>query len=172
VDLFELAEQKPEARGRVYLGADEHYYALNDLVRACDRRRRPHRPSAVPAVMARRGSCRVRLHAPAYHPPLFRRRVDWFRQVRAFSIERAKRELGYVPRVGLEEGLRRTGEWYRANGYLWARSPDHDTRGWRQPHSSATRHSAVAMTGWSATCIRSVWQGPGTCETRMNEAHG
>jgi nucleoside-diphosphate-sugar epimerase len=51
-------------------------------------------------------------------PPLFRRRVDWFRQNRAFKIDKAKRELGYAPAVGLEEGLARTGEWYQAEGYL------------------------------------------------------
>ena len=51
-------------------------------------------------------------------PPLFRRRVDWFRQVRAFSIDRAREELGYEPKVGIDEGLRRTGAWYKENGYL------------------------------------------------------
>ncbi len=51
-------------------------------------------------------------------PPLFRRRVDWFRQVRAFRIDKAKRELGYQPKVGIEEGLKRTADWYKANGYL------------------------------------------------------
>jgi nucleoside-diphosphate-sugar epimerase len=51
-------------------------------------------------------------------PPIFPRRVDWYRQNRAFDISRAKRELGYVPRVELDEGLRRTGRWYREQGYL------------------------------------------------------
>ena len=45
-------------------------------------------------------------------------RADWFRQTRAFSIAKAQRELGYVARVGLAEGLLRTAAWYRANGYL------------------------------------------------------
>ena len=45
-------------------------------------------------------------------------RVDRFRQVRAFSIEKARRELGYNPTVGIEEGLSRTYRWYRDNGYL------------------------------------------------------
>jgi len=35
---------------------------------------------------------------------------QWFRQNRAFSIEKAKKEIGYKPLVGLEEGLKRTGE--------------------------------------------------------------
>jgi nucleoside-diphosphate-sugar epimerase len=55
-------------------------------------------------------------------PPLFRRRVDWFRQNRAFSIEKAKSELGYQPKIGLEEGLARTAEWYRQQGYIPAGS--------------------------------------------------
>jgi nucleoside-diphosphate-sugar epimerase len=33
------------------------------------------------------------------------------------SIEMAHRELGFTPRVGFEEGLRRTVEYYRANGH-------------------------------------------------------
>jgi nucleoside-diphosphate-sugar epimerase len=44
--------------------------------------------------------------------------VDWYRQNRAFDITRAKQELGYAPRVPLDEGLRRTGRWYRERNYL------------------------------------------------------
>ena len=51
-------------------------------------------------------------------PPIFPRRVDWYRQNRAFKIDKAKRDLGYRPAVGLDEGLRRTAEWYRQEGYL------------------------------------------------------
>jgi 2-alkyl-3-oxoalkanoate reductase len=51
-------------------------------------------------------------------PPIFPRRVDWYRQNRAFRIDKARRELGYAPAVGLDEGLRRTAEWYRQERYL------------------------------------------------------
>ena len=51
-------------------------------------------------------------------PPIFRRRVDWFRQVRSFDIGRAKRDLGYAPAIDLPTGLAKTAEWYRCNGYL------------------------------------------------------
>jgi nucleoside-diphosphate-sugar epimerase len=51
-------------------------------------------------------------------PPLFRRRVDWFRQNRAFSIDKAKQELGYLPNVDLQTGLAATAKWYREHGYL------------------------------------------------------
>ena len=51
-------------------------------------------------------------------PPIFPRRVDWYRQNRAFKIDAAKRDLGYNPKVGLDEGLKRTYEWYKQEGYL------------------------------------------------------
>jgi nucleoside-diphosphate-sugar epimerase len=51
-------------------------------------------------------------------PPIFPRRVDWYRQNRAFKIDKAKRELGYAPVIDLDEGLKRTAQWYRQEGYL------------------------------------------------------
>ena len=51
-------------------------------------------------------------------PPLYRRRVDFFRKSRAFDIRRARTELGYAPRVGVREGIRRTLEWYREHGWI------------------------------------------------------
>ena len=51
-------------------------------------------------------------------PPLFRRRADWFRQNRAFSIEKARLGLGYEPKIDLPTGLAATANWYRQHGYL------------------------------------------------------
>jgi dihydroflavonol-4-reductase len=51
-------------------------------------------------------------------PPLFRRRVDFYRKSRAFSIARARTELGYNPTIDLRTGIRRTAEWYRTRGLL------------------------------------------------------
>ena len=51
-------------------------------------------------------------------PPIYRRRVDFFSKSRAFDISRARAELGYSPAVGLRQGIRRTLEWYRREGWL------------------------------------------------------
>ena len=108
--------------GRVYLIADEHYYPIED-----DRERRWAGRSMFTCASRTTRSCRSsspghiceKLCKPfGIVPPIFPRRVDWFRQNRAFDITRAKRELGYAPRIALDEGLRRTGEWYREMGYL------------------------------------------------------
>ena len=51
-------------------------------------------------------------------PPIYPRRVDFFRKDRSFTGERARAELGYEPQVDLEEGLQQTHDWYLAQGLL------------------------------------------------------
>lgn len=121
VDAFELAAASANGKGEAYLIGDEHYYTLNELVTAIAQvlgvklaiRHLPFWPLWTAALL-----CEVIYKPLPADPPLFRRRVDWFRQNRAFSIERAKQDLGYQPRVGLIEGLTRTATWYREQGYL------------------------------------------------------
>jgi len=122
VDLFELVSVAPQARGRTYLAGDEEPVTLSDLVSsvAAAEGARVHIvrfpwygaalvvASAIEAIGKRFG----------FKPPVFRRRLSWFKTNRAFRIDRARSELGYTPRVGLQEGLRRTANWYRQQGYL------------------------------------------------------
>jgi 2-alkyl-3-oxoalkanoate reductase len=121
VDSFLLCMPPGVGRGRAYLIADEHYYPIEEIVkevaRALDVRVRiPHYP-VLPVVAV--GHVVEKVCRPfGITPPIFPRRVDWYRQNRAFDISRAKRELGYAPRVPLSEGLRLTGQWYREMGYL------------------------------------------------------
>jgi nucleoside-diphosphate-sugar epimerase len=120
VDAFELAGERP-GRGDVYLIGDERYYTLNELVKAVGVSlgvdvKITHLPFA-PLWWAS-AACEAICTPFGIEPPLFRRRADWFRQNRAFSIDHAKRGLGYVPRINLATGLARTAEWYKGNGYL------------------------------------------------------
>ena len=46
------------------------------------------------------------------------RRVEFFQKDRAFSIEKAKRLLGYKPCTGLKEGLSKTAAWYKEQGLI------------------------------------------------------
>jgi nucleoside-diphosphate-sugar epimerase len=121
VDALLLAQQEGKGDGEAFLIADEEYVGIEDLVRRTARSlgvevRIPHYP-VLPLVVA--GHFFETVCKPfRIPPPIFPRRVDWYRQNRAFAIGKAKRLLGYAPKVGLDEGLRRTAEWYRANGYL------------------------------------------------------
>jgi nucleoside-diphosphate-sugar epimerase len=51
-------------------------------------------------------------------PPLFRRRVNFFRITRGFDNSKAKQELGFRPAVSLIDGAREMIAWYRAEGLL------------------------------------------------------
>ncbi len=120
IDFFLLAAEKGK-KGEVYIAADEHYYSLNDLIKHVGKsmgvdvkiRHYPFWPLYWAAVV-----CEAVCKPLGVSPPIFRRRVDWFRQVRAFTIDKAKRDLGYEAKIGIEEGLKSTADWYKKNGYL------------------------------------------------------
>jgi nucleoside-diphosphate-sugar epimerase len=121
VDAHVLAMDPEKGNGKVYLIADEEYVPIEDLVKRVGKAMDidvaiPHYP-VWPLVIA--GHVCEKVCKPfKIAPPIFPRRVDWYRQNRAFDISAAKRDLGYDPKVGLDEGLKRTCEWYRAEGYL------------------------------------------------------
>ena len=121
VDAFMLAMQEGKGDGGAYLIADEDYVEIEDLVRRVAKAlgtpvKIPHYP-VLPLVAT--GHVLEFVCKPfKITPPIFPRRVDWYRQNRAFKIDRAKQDLGYVPRIGIDEGLRRTAAWYRQEGLL------------------------------------------------------
>ncbi len=121
VDAMLLAQEKGRGDGQAYLIADEEYVTIEVL----DRRtaialgvevKIPHYP-LLPLIIA--GHICEKICKPFHvKPPIFPRRVDWYRQNRAFDIGKAKRDLGYNPTVSLDEGLKRTADWYKEEGYL------------------------------------------------------
>ena len=121
VDAFVLAMEPGRGDGKPYLIADEEYVQIEDLVKRVGKAmgiavKTPHYP-VWPVVLA--GHVVEKLCKPfKINPPIHPRRVDWYRQNRAFDIRAAKRDLGYQPKVGLDEGLKRTFEWYRQEGLL------------------------------------------------------
>jgi nucleoside-diphosphate-sugar epimerase len=62
--------------------------------------------------------CEVLCKPLGINPPLYRRRVDFFRKTRSFDIAKAKRELKFEPKVDLKTGLELTAAWYRNQNYL------------------------------------------------------
>jgi nucleoside-diphosphate-sugar epimerase len=121
VDGLRLCGEHAAAAGRTFILAGGEVTTLNELV---------GRIAAAAAVTP------PRLHLPVWpfwlagaacealcvplgiEPPLYRRRVDFYTKSRAFDITKARRELGYEPRVGLDEGIARTLGWYREHGWI------------------------------------------------------
>jgi nucleoside-diphosphate-sugar epimerase len=121
VDAFLLATPDGKGDGQAYLIADAEYFEIRELVRRAGLAMgKPVRIVNLPVwPLVVLGHVCEKVCAP-FHvaPPIFPRRVDWYRQNRAFKIDKARRDLGYDPKVGIDEGLRRTAEWYKAEGYL------------------------------------------------------
>ena len=63
-------------------------------------------------------ACEILCKPFGISPPIYRRRVDFFRKDRAFKIDKAQKELGYDPSVPEIEGLKLTADWYREMGML------------------------------------------------------
>jgi nucleoside-diphosphate-sugar epimerase len=121
VEGLRLLGTHPAAPGEVFILGGDRYYLLEtiagmiaDLLGV----RRPRiRLPAAPFQIA--GSICEAICVPlGVEPPIYRRRVDFFTKSRAFSIEKARRLLGYNPQVPLEAGLRRTLDWYRDQGHI------------------------------------------------------
>ena len=121
VEGFRLCGEIRQAAGRTYILAGGEVTTLNELAGL---------------IAEEAGVPPPRLHLPVWpfwtagavceavcaplgiEPPIYRRRVDFFTKSRAFDITRAREEIGYSPKVGLRDGIRRTLEWYRRQGWL------------------------------------------------------
>lgn len=121
VEGFRLCGSVPAAKSRTYILAGPRYTTLEQLVQmvakelnvAPPRRHLPVWPFWTAGLICEAICVPLRIE-----PPIYRRRVDFYTKSRAFDTSRARRDIGFVPKVDLEEGIRRTARWYRSEGLL------------------------------------------------------
>jgi nucleoside-diphosphate-sugar epimerase len=121
VEGFRLCGEAAQAAGRTYILAGPEVTTLNDLVATIAEEAHVKPPGLHLPVWPvwLLGAFTEAVCAPfGIEPPLYRRRVDFFTKSRAFDISRARQEVGYAPRVGVREGVRRTLAWYSKEGWL------------------------------------------------------
>jgi nucleoside-diphosphate-sugar epimerase len=109
------------AIGNTFILAAEEPVRLNDLVTTAARAVGSNGPRIrlpVAPIYTVSSIVEVLCKMLGLEPPIYRRRVDFFRKNRAFSIQKAKQELGFHPEIGLEDGIRRTVNWYESEGLL------------------------------------------------------
>lgn len=53
-----------------------------------------------------------------FKPIITRERIESMTTDRIFSIEKAKKEFGYIPKINLKNGIKKTIDWYKEKGYL------------------------------------------------------
>jgi dihydroflavonol-4-reductase len=121
IDGMVLAGNRAEADGRTYILTGAEAPTLTELVNEIaevanvppPRVRLPVWPFWLLGAACEAVCIPLRIE-----PPLFRRRVKFFTSNRWFDTSRARRELGFAPKVGLREGLERTLDSYRRLGWV------------------------------------------------------
>ncbi len=120
VEGFRLCGTVPAAAGRTYILAGPRYTTLEAAGRAGGEGAGRRRRRACICRCGRSGPpgllCEMVCVPLRIEPPLYRRRVDFYTKSRAFDTTRARTELGFAPKVDLEEGIQRTADWYRERG--------------------------------------------------------
>ena len=123
-DLVEgivLMGKIPGIEGEVITLAGERYTTLSDLVQIIaeildvpvSTRHYPVWPLWMAGAI-----CESLCRPFRINPPIFRRRVDFFIKDRAFDISKARRILGYQPKIDLKTGLTKSAHWYKEQGLL------------------------------------------------------
>ena len=121
VEGFRRCAEEPGGASRTYILAGGEVTTLNELVAliadvAGVKPPTLHLP--VWPVWIAGAACEAVCAPFGLQPPLYRRRVDFFTKSRAFDITRARQEIHYAPQIGLRDGIRRTLDWYRGQGWL------------------------------------------------------
>jgi nucleoside-diphosphate-sugar epimerase len=116
-----LASKTDAALGESFIIGGEEILSLNELLDTIGTAiGKPVRKINLPAKPFQiLGTLMEKIFVPlGISPPIYRRRVDFFTKSRSFDINKAKTTLNYIPKVSLEEGIRKTAEWYRMKGLL------------------------------------------------------
>jgi nucleoside-diphosphate-sugar epimerase len=113
--------ESEKASGETFIIAGEKATTLNELVALIADTLHVKKPGLyVPFWILWTASvlCEFACKPFGINPPLFRRRADFFRKDRSFNASKIEMMLGFKPSVSLEEGLRRTADWYRKENLI------------------------------------------------------
>lgn len=122
VQGFLLVLEKEVAVNQVYIISEDRWYTYNQVYQILHELTGKGPPKlSLPPALAKLLLTPLELYDIVKgEGNIMHRRalVDAVTVDRAYSVEKAKRELGYQPRYDLRSGLRETIEWYREHGYL------------------------------------------------------
>src|SRR5438874_2378808 len=118
---FLLCAESPRAIGHSYNIAGDHPVSFRELATAIARALGKPLPGGdLPLWLANVASDIFALipGIKGENAPLTRSRVQFLTNSRVYDIGRARTELGFASTVALEEGMRRTADWYYKHEYL------------------------------------------------------
>jgi nucleoside-diphosphate-sugar epimerase len=121
IDGLLLAATMAEARGEVFVLAGKEALTTNEMVaiiaEQLGTRIRKFR-APLPLFMGLATVIETSLRPVGIHPPLHRRRMDFFKKSFTLSHAKASRILGFAPKFDFAEGTKETVMWYRKKGHI------------------------------------------------------
>ena len=121
VDGAILASKQKNAIGQRYLLGYEKSYPLSEFIKIItDIFQVPSSKIKVPYFFAKNGAITLGLICKLMGrtPPIKVSSVNFLAKNHIYNISKAKRELGYKPKVSLKEGVKITAKWYKDNNLL------------------------------------------------------
>ncbi len=119
VDAVFLAIEKPQAVGNVYNLTDGEFVSKKRFIESITSALNLPRPRPVPVplfvarIVARTTEWMAKKTGSSAPPRLTQARLKFLGLNLDFSIERARRDLGYQPRVPFAKAMEETMEWYK-----------------------------------------------------------
>jgi nucleoside-diphosphate-sugar epimerase len=116
-----LCAEHPNAVGERFILCSNEYGTLKQLSTIIAQGLGVKAPRFAPPVgplMLAAKLCETICKPLGIDPPLHRRRVEFFVKSRAFDNTKARKMIGYEPKVSTQEGVTRTIKWYQENDLL------------------------------------------------------
>jgi len=115
-----LASENKKAVGQVYILSDGEKHTMNKFIAIIAKAEGVKQPSYVPLWLAKITAYVFDFLSKITNVsfPLYKDRVNSLTISRSFDISKAKKELGYNPKINLKEGIKRTVKWYKKHGIL------------------------------------------------------
>lgn len=116
-----LCAEKDEAVGETFIIADDHAITLNEINEIIAKALKVSSPRIrLPIFVFTLAStlCEFACKPFRISPPLHHRRASWFIADRAFDISKARKVLGFEPKVTPDVGLKEMTLSYRAAGWI------------------------------------------------------
>lgn len=117
---LEIVREKGK-NGEIYIIGDKQSIRMTEMIRTAAKILNVEEPKGhMPVFMARFFALLFELAAKLFGstPSMSREMVTGFVSNLNIDTHKARNELGFEPKVCLEEGMKKTADWYKVNGYL------------------------------------------------------
>ena len=121
IDALSLAAENPDAPGNIFVVAGEEPVTTKEIAAVIAARmgsRIPGYRVPISALLILAYLMEKTCLPFGIKPPIYRRRMDFFRKNFAYSQEKAKEILGFQPKISFSEGITLTAAWYRSMNFL------------------------------------------------------